>query len=79
MVVVERKEPSEHVLVNILGLGCSQENNWVLEGLFADPTDTEAESKGSKKPLPYLTEMHTRGYLDKLDMSCTLQHGQKDH
>jgi len=70
---------AHHVLVKTLGLGQNQDHNWALRDLCADATDEEAGMKKSSEPHPCLTDRHARGFLDRLDVSCTLMRGQTAH
>lgn len=63
---------ASYVLVEKLGLGCNENHNWTLLGLFVDATDEEAGLKKSSTLRPGLTDNHAKGYLDQIDMSCTL-------
>jgi len=67
---------AQYVLVEKLGLGQNQENNWTLLALFADATDKEAGISPGSSLWPCLTDKHGRGFVDKLDISCTLTRGQ---
>jgi len=67
---------TQYVLVEKLGLGQNQNNDWRLLGLFADATDKEAGIADGHNLWPCLTDKHARGYVDRLDLSCTLTRGQ---
>lgn len=68
-----------HVLVETLGLGRNKDHDWALQDLFADATDEEAGIKKSSKLRAGLTDRHAGGFLDRLNISCTLMRGQKAH
>jgi hypothetical protein len=68
-----------HVLVDKLGLGQNQDNNWALQAIFADATNAEAGITKGSNLRSCLTVRHGAGYIGQLDSSCTLKRGQTTH
>ena len=74
---------AHHVLVEELGLGTPNSQNWTLRGLWADATREESgEGKKTEKKSQLaagLTKLHARGYVDKITANCSLARGQQFH
>jgi len=80
---------THYVLVEDLKLGTGKIINWTLRGLWADATQEESgeltpkdrKTGGNKKPKLSLglTDLHARGYVDKITANCTAERGQKSH
>lgn len=75
---------AHYVLVEQLGLGQGNEEEWKLLGLFADSTNQEAglptkKSKGPHKPARGPTDRHRSGYVGQVDSTCNLTQNQQAH
>ena len=64
---------AHYVLVEELGLSRNHATDWTLLGLFADAAQKEIGQ------LSCLTDRHAKGYLDKLNSTCTIRRGQTAH
>jgi len=77
---------THNVLVEHLQLGTDDKKCWALRGLWADATEDESgmpkgkNAGGQKKPqAPGLTDLHSKGYLDRITANCTITRGQQFH
>ena len=71
---------THYVLVDKLGLGTHNGQDWTLRALWADATQDEAghgrKKTGKKRIAAGLTDYHAMGHVDKITANCNFARGQ---